>query len=69
MRRYDPDTLAALESNARDAERTEREQVHACASPTSPVLYCHGRGWPVIALCSVEDYDNRARLSRDAARN
>lgn len=65
-RRVDTDTLRALESNAVEAERSEREQVHAASTIRQATPYCHGEGWPVVLLRSVADYDRRVLLSRQA---
>lgn len=64
MTRADPEVLAAIEANARDVGRLERESARAEIEAGRVVYYCRGRGCSVVRLASLDDWERRNVLSR-----
>lgn len=62
--RLDPGILAAIEANARDVGRLERESARAEFEAGRAVYYCRGRGCSVVRLTSIDDWERRNALSR-----
>lgn len=63
-RQADPDTLAAIARNRDEADRAESQYAREEFALGRSIAYCHGPGWPVIALQTIEQWEQRAALSR-----
>lgn len=61
---HDHDALHAMLANERDAEDAERAYARDAFRAGDTILYCRGPGWPVIALSSPEQWEQRDALSR-----